>query len=264
MLSLGCPLRHSLIARPSAPSRTASFSPIRHGQAKPAGTRLRSASDEYYNGQFGAWKVEPEDEREVLFYRLGLTCAAASLGLGVAASFLPAENAVNDALFDALCVTGAGGLGVSLVLIHIYVTPLKRFLQGLYGVGVAGGLWLLLTQDQSVPAYVVDNPSAMWLVGPLFAAVTGVAFKEGICYQKWEAGVLFFLIPIIMLGHLYGIWPDENLHVMMGGFAALFALFAGRKYTQPVKDDIGDKSVFTFMKLPPEEQEKKIRELRSE
>ena len=32
---------------------------------------------------------------------------------------------------------GAAGLGVSVVLIHVYVTPLKRFLQ----VGGRGGAW---------------------------------------------------------------------------------------------------------------------------
>lgn len=31
---------------------------------------------------------------------------------------------------------------------------------------------------QSVPKYVADNPSCVWLVGPFFAAVTGLAFKE--------------------------------------------------------------------------------------
>jgi hypothetical protein len=35
---------------------------------------------------------------------------------------------------------------------------------------------------------------------------------------------------------------------------ATLAVFAGRKYTQPIKDDIGDKSVFEFYKLSPAEQ----------
>ena len=34
-----------------------------------------------------------------------------------------------SAIEDAVCIGGALGLGVSLFLIHIYVTPLKRFLQ---------------------------------------------------------------------------------------------------------------------------------------
>ncbi len=42
-----------------------------------------------------------------------------------------------DGALNPLCALGAAGLGVSVVLIHVYVTPLKRFLQ----VGGRGGAW---------------------------------------------------------------------------------------------------------------------------
>jgi len=60
----------------------------------------------------------------VLLYRLGLTATALALGGGSAAGL-----AGFDAALDPLCLLGAAGLGVSVVLIHVYVTPLKRFLQ---------------------------------------------------------------------------------------------------------------------------------------
>ena len=47
---------------------------------------------------------------------------------------------------NAIAVGGAAGFGVSLYLIHIYVTPIKRFLQLLWGTGVLGGLALMSTQ----------------------------------------------------------------------------------------------------------------------
>ena len=37
-------------------------------------------------------------------------------------------------------------------------------------------------------------------MGPLFAAFTGVAFKEGVCYGKPECAVLFFLTPALLIG----------------------------------------------------------------
>ena len=79
---------------------------------------------------------------------------------------------------DFIAVVGCVGLGISLYLIHIYVTPLKRFVQassaghrfgialsfclahlhqvhllccvqGLYGAGFLGGLGLALTQART-------------------------------------------------------------------------------------------------------------------
>lgn len=47
---------------------------------------------------------------------------------------------------DPICIAGAGGLGVSLVLIHIYVAPLKRFLQILWAAGVIGGISIMTSQ----------------------------------------------------------------------------------------------------------------------
>lgn len=120
---------------------------------------------------------------------------------------------------------------------------------------------VLHVQDQTLPAYVVDHPAAGWLVGPLFAAVTGLAFKEGLCYGKWEAALIFLLVPILILGHIAGLLPDEAQHTMVGAFAILFTIFAARKYTQPIKDDIGDKTIFEFQALTEEEQDAMLKEL---
>lgn len=120
---------------------------------------------------------------------------------------------------------------------------------------------LLSAQDQTLPAYVVEHPAAGWLVGPLFAAITGLAFKEGLCYGKWEAALIFFLVPSLILGHISGLLPDEAQHTMMGIFTVLFTIFAARKYTQPIKDDIGDKTIFVFQALPEEEQNAMLKEL---
>lgn len=115
-----------------------------------------------------------------------------------------------------LSIVGAGSLGASLVLIHIYVTPLKRFVQALWAVGTLGGLSIVATQvcvlrsavllqqqqqqqplksctcylsvqKVSLPVYVANHPESMWLVGPLFAALTGLAFK--VCAWLNNSGV---------------------------------------------------------------------------
>lgn len=67
-------------------------------------------------------------------------------------------------------------------------------------------------QAQPVTEYVATHPGAVWLVGPLFAAVTGVAFKEGVCYGKPECAVLFFITPALLLGDtlLATFWPEAR------------------------------------------------------
>lgn len=51
----------------------------------------------------------------------------------------------------------------------------------------------LCHQGVALPAYVADHRSSLWLIGPFFAAITGLAFKEGICYGKLECAALFFV-----------------------------------------------------------------------
>jgi hypothetical protein len=46
-------------------------------------------------------------------------------------------------------------------------------------------------------------------------------------------------------GHLTGVVPADAERALLVAFTSLALVFAGRKYTQAVKDDIGDKSVFT-------------------
>lgn len=72
---------------------------------------------------------------------------------------------------------------MSLVLIHIYVTPIKRFLQALWALGIIGSIsaYFALAQplNEGLVEYVVEHPVALWFVGPVFAALTGLVFKEG-------------------------------------------------------------------------------------
>ncbi|KAF8408511.1 hypothetical protein HHK36_007667 [Tetracentron sinense] len=214
-----------------------------------------------YQGIYGPWTVDPSDVREVILYRSGLVTAAASFVIAASTAFLPEDTFLRDMIkqnFDLLYAFGAGGLGLSLFLIHIYVTEIKRTLQALWALGVVGSLATYLSVAQPVGGtlaqYVIDNPAAVWFVGPLFAALTGLVFKEGLCYGKLEAGILTFIIPTVLLGHLTGLMDDGVKLSLLGSWMALFVVFATRKFTQPIKDDIGDKSVFIFNALSEKEK----------
>lgn len=47
------------------------------------------------------------------------------------------------------------------------------------------------------------------------------------------------------------VWTPQ---VVLAAFTVLVVIFAARKFTQAVKDDIGDKSVFQFQASPPRSQ----------
>jgi len=239
--------------------------PMRHRSLRQRG-QLHSYVDgegpsgEVYQGMFGPWKVEPEDEREVAAYRSGIAVCAAALTLGSLGALLPQDLVLTQLLrrgSDLYAASAALGLGTSLYFIHIYVTPLKIFVQALWAAGVAGAIGIAATQGAPMVQHVAEHPSDVWLVGPFFAAVTGVAFKEGLCYGKAEAAGLFFVTPALLLSHLTG-QSEPVQDVLLAAFTALVMVFAARKFTQPIKDDIGDKSVFEFQKLSKDEQEAKL------
>ncbi|XVF48971.1 hypothetical protein PTKIN_Ptkin03bG0231200 [Pterospermum kingtungense] len=221
-----------------------------------------------YQGAFGPWTVDPEDVREVVLYRSGLVTSASSFVIAASAAFLPDNFGLKEIVeqnLNLFYLIGAAGLGLSLYLIHIYVTEIKRTLQALWALGVVGSLatYIAFAQPagESLVQYVLANPAAVWFVGPLFAALTGLVFKEGLCYGKLEAGILTFVIPTVLLGHLTGLMDDGVKLTLLGSWMALFVIFAGRKFTQPIKDDIGDKSVFMFNSLPEDEKKALIEKL---
>lgn len=221
-----------------------------------------------YNGAYGPWTVDPSDVREVILYRTGLVTAAASFVAAASVAFLPTDSSFGEIIkqnIDLFYTLGAAGLGLSLILIHIYVTEIKRTLQALWVLGVMGSLAtytaLARPAGENLVQYVIGHPTAVWFVGPLFAALTGLVFKEGLCYGKLEAGILTFIIPSALLGHLSGLMDDGVKLSLLGSWMALFVIFAGRKFTQPIKDDIGDKSVFMFNALSEDEKKALIKKL---
>ncbi|CAA0249609.1 unnamed protein product [Arabidopsis thaliana] len=224
-----------------------------------------------YKGVYGPWTIDQADVKEVILYRSGLVTAAASFVAASSAAFLPGDSWLSETIkqnHDLFYFVGASGLGLSLFLIHIYVTEIKRTLQALWALGFVGSFAtyaaLARPAGDNLVHYVVDHPSAVWFVGPLFASLTGLVFKEGLCYGKLEAGLLTFIIPSVLLGHLSGLMNDEVKLVLLGTWMALFLVFAGRKFTQPIKDDIGDKSVFTFMSLSDDEKKAIVEKLEQE
>lgn len=207
-----------------------------------------SAELDVYQGQFGEFMITQGDRQGVIVYRAGLAIAALSFAIGTGL-VLGQEN--NTALLPWLSVLYACfclALGVSLLTIHIYLEPLLRALQVFWIVGSGSAIALTLSSTQPLVLTVYQHPLALFGIGFTFAALTGIFFKEAFCFNRLETKVLTPLIPVLLLGHLMGILPVAVEQVLLGVWAILFVVFALRKIVQAIPPDIGDKSVFAYLK----------------
>ncbi len=219
-------------------------------------TQMQQSEPLMYQGQFGEFTITDGDRLGVLTYRIGLMGAALSfalgswLVLGATTGRLPLldENSsflqALTPLYACFCVA----LGVSLATIHIYLAPLHRLLQVFWVIGGVVAVVLAVVSPTSLAVTVYNHPSVLFGVGFTFAALTGIYFKEAFCFNRLETKILTPLVPALLLGHLTGVLPVLWEQVLLGLWAVLFVVFALRKAFQPIPPDIGDKSVFAYLR----------------
>ena len=211
-------------------------------------TQLKQSEPEIYQGQFGEFTITQSDRTGVIIYRSGLIVAALSFAIATwLVLFSDNTQTVLTALtplYAVFCVA----LGVSLLTIHIYMAPLHRLLQIFWGIGAITATVLALSNSEPLALVVYNHPTAIFGVGFTFAALTGIYFKEAFCFNRFETKFLTPLLPILLLGHLAGVLPTSWEQVLLGLWAVLFAVFALRKAVQQIPADIGDKSVFAYLK----------------
>ncbi|PSB05230.1 DUF2301 domain-containing membrane protein [Merismopedia glauca] len=201
-----------------------------------------------YQGQFGEFRIDKSDRLSVIIYRAGLMVAAVCFGI---ATFLaikfPTDTTVLNAitfLYATFCI----GLAVSLATIHIYLAPLHRLLQVFLGIGAVSSVVIGLQSSEPLALYVYNHPLTLFGVGFTFAALTGIYFKEGMCFNRLETKLLTPIVPALLLGHLFGVLPLVVEQTLLSIWAILFMVFAVRKLVQAIDPDIGDKSVFAYLK----------------
>lgn len=197
-----------------------------------------------YQGQFGNFTITPDDRTGVIVYRTGLMVAAFSFAIG---SILVLVNSSTQ-LLTLLIACFYLALGISLLTIHIYLAPLHRLLQIFWIIGSVATVTLAFSSSQPLAETVYSHPAALLGVGFTFVALTGIYFKEAFCFNRLETKILTPLVPVLLLGHLVGILPLQWERIMLAIWAVLFVVFALRKAVQQIPPDIGDKSVFAYLK----------------
>lgn len=214
-------------------------------------TQLQQSEPIIYQGQFGEYTITEGDRTGVIIYRSSLLVAAISFAFG---SWLllwqgntPTVLNTITLLYACFCVA----LGVSLFTIHIYLAPLHRLLQIFWGIGVISSVAIAYSSNQPLALYIYQHPLTILGVGFTFASLTGIYFKEAFCFNRLETKVLTPLVPLLLVGHLTGVLPTQIEQVLLVIWSALFVVFAMRKLIQQIPADIGDKSVFEYLKYKP-------------
>ncbi|AVH73952.1 DUF2301 domain-containing membrane protein [Nostoc sp. 'Lobaria pulmonaria (5183) cyanobiont'] len=205
------------------------------------------SAPEVYQGQFGEFTITQSDRTGVIIYRAGLMVAALSFAIGSALILLNNNPTVVTAL-TPLYACFSLALGVSLFTIHIYMASLHRALQVFWAIGSITSVILAITSSEPLALAVYNQPITLFGVGFIFVALTGIYFKEAFCFNRLETKVLTPIVPLLLLGHLVGILPTQGEGILLGTWAILFLVFALRKTVQAIPADIGDKSVFNYLK----------------
>ncbi|NER00604.1 MAG: DUF2301 domain-containing membrane protein [Cyanothece sp. SIO2G6] len=215
--------------------------------ANPSDLNSASAVPVVYQGQFGDFTITPGDRREVVIYRSGLGLAALCLAVGAAILAWFDLSPTTLLGLTGLYTLFSLGLGVSLWTIHIYLIPLHRTLQLFWGIGTLCSL-VLLSRPEPLMITIYQTPQVVLGIGFMFAALTGIFIKEAFCFNRLEAKGLTVLTPLVLLGHLTQLVPDSGIVYAIDLAAVLMVIFVLRKAFQPIPQDIGDKSVFAYLK----------------
>lgn len=196
-----------------------------------------------YQGVYGPYTVTAEHRQEVLFYRLSLLLLALAQ-----AGLLIQWRQWGPGLCWPWLLLMALGLGGALRWVHIYVRVLHRSLQffWLFGCFGAAVLAYQVGPSEMLPA-LVAQPLWIWAVGPFFAALAGLGFKEFFCFQRLEAIGLTLLLPLLLLGWLAGVLNASIASALLAFQSLLLLVLAIRKFPMAAEADLGDLSVFAFL-----------------
>ena len=202
-----------------------------------------SGEESQFNGIYGNYTITTKDKLEVKLYRLSLLICGISFVLGISHWILIGPN-----LAWIWLILMTISLGTSILWIHIYLRPLHNFLKILWGLGTVGISTMALTVVvENIMNALSNNKIWLIIVGPIFASLTGLGFKEFFCFRRVEAIGFTILIPISLLGHLSGLINKELVILMLIISALMLMILALRKFGTAASDDIGDKSIFDYL-----------------
>ena len=197
-----------------------------------------------YEGYYGKYQITTDDELEVRKYRIALLICGISFVSGLSHWLI-----IGPSFAWIWLLIMSASLGFALKWIHIYIQLLHQVLQALWLIGSLGILILVFKgNSQDMLSNIASNRVLTIFIGPYFAALTGLGFKEFFCFRRPEAiGVTIFL-PISLISHFLGILNQPVIMLLLFFSSILLLVLALRKFGMDAASDIGDKSVFEYLK----------------
>ena len=201
-----------------------------------------------YQGQFGNYTINDHDRQSVIIYRTGIIIAALcfTVATGLVLFQLNTPGVLQALTPIYFCFWL--GLGVSLFTIHIYLIQLHQLLELFWLIGGIASVVFAVVDAEPLALTIYHNPYSLFGVGFTFVALTGIYFKEAFCFNRVETKLLTPLVPILLLGFMAGLWSVDAQKILLAFWAIQSIIFAGRKIFQGIPGDIGDKSVFDYLK----------------
>ena len=202
-----------------------------------------TTGDPQFEGVYGPYTITSTDRLEVQRCRISLLVAGLAMTAGLVHWWQ-----FGDRWAWVWLVPLMAGLGLALHWIHIYLRPLHNALRLFWLTGCLGwGLLLMQAGPNEALTTLVEQPLWILAIGPLFAALAGIGFKEFFCFQRPEAIGLTLLLPIALLGRLVGIISTSLCAAFLLIAGLLMVLLALRKFGMEAAADVGDKSVFAYL-----------------
>ena len=201
---------------------------------------MDESAGQLLQGVFGTYHITAADRREVMAYRVSvLMLAVAQLGCLVQWAW------AGSTWIGPWFVLMAVALGLALHWIHIYLRPLHQALWLFWFLGIGGGIALLYQAGPAgMGSTLLAQPFWIMAIGPYFAALTGLGFKEFFCFRRLEAVGVTLLVPLLLLLALLGVVPLAQQGPFWFLEAVLLLVMAVGKFRLDPAADIGDKSVF--------------------
>ncbi len=211
-------------------------------------TEARNAIDLSINrekkGLYGNYTITKEDEIEVQRYRFSVLFCGIAFFAGLSQWIF-----IGPTFAWLWLIALAIFLGLALTWIHIYLSQLHQLLKILWLFGVIG-LSILIINIGGDRALSTITSDSIWTlaIGPLFASLTGLGFKEFFCFQRLEAIGLTLFLPLALIGHLSGVLNINIVMIMLLSASISLIILGLRKFGMDPADDIGDKSIFDYLK----------------